>query len=129
MTKKTFRVYAKNVSYSYMDIEANSAEEAEQMAEDSFHDGEDEFQDVAFSDSFELAPSDRPTVEVGADGEPIFEIPQLSEDEKTELATLKELAEYTATYDTDDKLREALALLEAQAEIDGSVMADNVITM
>ena len=65
--KKTFRVYAKVITYSYIDIEADSEDEANEIAEDQLQtdelDGGDFF-DCEKGGEFELAPNSMPTHEV-----------------------------------------------------------------
>lgn len=65
--EKTFRVYAKVISYSYIDIKAKTAEEAEQKAEDQMSTEELDGGDFFSTDDggeFELAPAYKPTHEV-----------------------------------------------------------------
>lgn len=63
MAKKTFRVYAKVVTYCYLDIEANSAEEAEENALEI--DGGDFItNEVEDGGDFIIAPEEKPTTEV-----------------------------------------------------------------
>lgn len=65
--EKTFRVYAKVITYSYIDIKAKSAEEAEQKAEDQMSNEEldgGDFYSVDDGGEFELAPVYKPTHEV-----------------------------------------------------------------
>lgn len=64
---KKFRVYAKVVTYCYIDIEAKTAEEAEQKAEDQMGTEELDGGDFFSTDDggeFELAPVYKPTHEV-----------------------------------------------------------------
>lgn len=65
--KKTFRVYAKVITYSYIDIEADNEDEANEKAEEQLQtdelDGGDFFS-CERGGEFELAPDSMPTHEV-----------------------------------------------------------------
>jgi len=64
---KTFRVYAKVITYSYVDIKAKTAEEANEKVEDQLGDDSLDGGDFISSDDggeFELAPASMPTHEV-----------------------------------------------------------------
>lgn len=61
--KKTFRVYAKVITYCYIDIEAKTKEEAEEEAEEM--DGADFISDeVEDGGDFIVSPEEKPTKEV-----------------------------------------------------------------
>ena len=60
--KKTFRVYAKVITYCYIDIDANSKEEAEDIAMDT--DGGDFVNRDESGGDFIVAPEGKPTEEV-----------------------------------------------------------------
>lgn len=65
--KKTFRVYAKVISYSYTDVKADSAEEANETVENQLQDEALEGGDFIPCErggEFILAPDDIPTKEV-----------------------------------------------------------------
>ncbi len=72
---KTFRVYAKVISYAYIDIQAKTAEEAEQKAEDQMNEESldaGDFTPCERGGEFELAPNDIPTEETKAYAERIM---------------------------------------------------------
>lgn len=61
--KKTFRVYAKVVTYCYLDVEAENQEQAEEIAQDT--DGGDfTTEEVEDGGDFIVAPEEKPTTEV-----------------------------------------------------------------
>ena len=60
--KNTFRVYAKVITYCYIDIDANSKEEAEDIAMDT--DGGDFVNQDESGGDFIVAPEGKPTEEV-----------------------------------------------------------------
>lgn len=61
--KKIFRVYAKVVTYSYLDVEADDKDEAEEIAENT--DGGDFIaDDETTKGDFVVAPEELPTKEL-----------------------------------------------------------------